>query len=141
MGVRQESSVLEFNRFFCGLVYVYGITFFHMNTKATPESILQQITQIQRMDRGTVSILRQGPQGPYYNHQCYEEGRNVSRYVPADQVPDLKTAIEDFRRFQQLVEEYVQLVVERTRAGRQAGLKKKTSRPSSSWPKTRKSSS
>jgi hypothetical protein len=116
-------------------------TLFHMNTKTTPESILQQITQIQRMDRGTVSILRQGPQGPYYNHQCYEDGRNVSRYVPSDQVPDLKTAIEDFRRFQQLVEEYVQLVVERTRAGREAGFKKKTSRPSFSWPKTRKSSS
>src|SRR6267378_3004829 len=88
-----------------------------MNTKkTTPESILQQITQIQRMDRGTVSVLRQGPQGSYYNHQCYEDGKNVSRYVPAEQVPDLKAAIADFRRFQQLVEQYVQLVVERTRA-------------------------
>ena len=108
-----------------------------MNTKATPESILQQITQIQRMDRGTVSILRQGPQGPYYNHQCYEDGRNVSRYVPADQVPDLKAAIEDFRRFQQLVEEYVQLVVDRTRAGRQAGLKKRLHGPAPPGPRPR----
>ena len=112
-----------------------------MNTKITPESILEQITQIQRMDRGSVSILRQGPQGAYYNHQCYEDGKNVSRYVPAEQVPDLKAAIADFRRFQQLIEQYVQLVVERTRAERQAGLKKKTPRPNSSWPKTRKSSS
>src|SRR5260370_38856298 len=84
-------------------------TFFHMNTKATPESILQQITQIQRMDRGTVSILRQGPQGPYYNHQCYEDGRNVSRYVPADQEPVLKTASETFLRFNKLLEHNVQL--------------------------------
>jgi len=111
----------------------------HMNTKATPESVLQQLAQIQRMDRGTVSIIRQGPQGPYYNHQCYENGRNVSRYVPAEQVPDLQAAIEDFRRFQELVEQYVHLLVERTRAQRQAGLKKKTPRPNSSWPKTRKS--
>jgi hypothetical protein len=110
-----------------------------MNTKITPELILQQIAQIQRMDRGTVSIIRQGPQGPYYNHQCYEEGRNVSRYVPAQQLSELQAAIEDFRRFQQLVEQYVHLVVERTRAERQAGSKKKTPRPNSSWRKTRKS--
>jgi hypothetical protein len=35
------------------------------------------------MERGTLSVIRQGPAGPYYNHQCYEEGRHVSRYVPS----------------------------------------------------------
>jgi hypothetical protein len=110
-----------------------------MNAHSTPEAVLHQIAQIQRMDRGTVSIIRQGPQGPYYNHQCYEGGKNVSRYVPAEQVPDLQAALADFRRFQELVDQYVRLVVERTRAERQAGSKKKTPRPRSSWPKTRKS--
>lgn len=112
-----------------------------MNTKPTPESILQDLAQIQRLDRGTVSVIRQGPEGAYYNHQCYENGRNVSRYVPGEQVVDLKAAIEGYRRFQHLAEQYVQLMVERTRAERQAGLKKKTPRRNSSWPKTRKSSS
>src|SRR5216684_6436493 len=116
-------------------------TFFHMNTKATPESILQQITQIQRMDRGTVSILRQGPQGPYYNHQCYEDGRNVSRYVPPEQVPDLKEAIGGHHRVQELMAQYVQLMVDKTRAEREAGSKKKSPRPKSFSPRTRKSSS
>jgi len=111
-----------------------------LNTKTTPELVLQQIAQIQRMDRGTVSVIRQGPQGPYYNHQCYEDGRNVSRYISAEQLPELQAAIEDYKRFQELVEQYVHLIVERTRAQRQAGLKKKTPRPNSSWPKTRKSS-
>jgi len=36
--------------------------------KPTPQSLLNDIAQIQRLDRGTVSVLRQGPQGPYYNH-------------------------------------------------------------------------
>jgi hypothetical protein len=112
-----------------------------MNTKPTPESILQDLAQIQRLDRGTVSVIRQGPEGAYYNHQCYENGRNVSRYVPGEQVVDLKEAIEGYRRFQHLAEQYVQLMVARTRAERQAGLKKKTPRRNSSWPKTRKSSS
>jgi hypothetical protein len=112
-----------------------------MSTKPTPESVLQDIAQIQRIDRGSVSVIRQGPQGAYYNHQCYEKGRNVSRYVPGEQVGDLKEAIEGYRRFQQLVEQYLELMVEKTRAERQAGSKKKTPPRNSSWPKTRKSSS
>ena len=100
-----------------------------MSTKSTPECLLRQIAQIHRMDHGTVSVIRQGPHGPYYNHQCYENGRNVSRYVPAEQVPELEQAIEGYRRFQELVKQYVQLRVEQTRAERQAGSKKKESAP------------
>ncbi|MGB6065315.1 MAG: ISKra4 family transposase, partial [Desulfomonilaceae bacterium] len=96
-----------------------------MNSRPTPESILQAIAQITRMDRGTLSVIRQGPQGPYYNHQCYEQGRNVSRYVPGEQVAQLKEAIQGYRRFQELMVQYVQLVVDRTRAEREAGSKKK----------------
>lgn len=109
-----------------------------MITQPTPQSVLGQIAQIQHMDRGTVSVIRQGPQGPYYNHQCYEGGRNVSRYVPTGQVAALQAAQENYRRFQVLMEQYVELVVAQTRAERQ-GVKKKT-RSTSSSPKTRKSS-
>ena len=113
-----------------------------MTTQTTAESILQELAHIQRLDRGTVSVIRQGPAGPYYNHQCYEDGRNVSRYVPAEKVPELKAAIADYQRFQQLVQQYVELLVEKTRAERQAGSKKKrTPRPTFSWRKTKKSNS
>ena len=112
-----------------------------MKTQITPESVLQNLAQIQRLDRGSVSVIRQGPAGPYYNHQCYEKGRNVSRYVPAEQVEELRAAIADHQRFQQLVQQYVELRVQKTRAQRQAGSKKKTPRPISSWRKTRKSTS
>ena len=112
-----------------------------MNTKPAPQSLLKEIAQIQRLDRGTVSVLRQGPQGPYYNHQCYENGRNVSRYVPPEQVPDLQAAIAGHHRVQELMAQYVQLMVDKTRAEREEGAKKKSPRPKSSWPRTRKSSS
>jgi hypothetical protein len=112
-----------------------------MPTQTTPESLLQELAHIQRLERGTVSVLRQGPSGPYYNHQCYENGRNVSRYVPAEQVAELQAAIADHQRFQQLVQQYVELLVARTRVQRQAGSKKKSPRPTSSSPKTRKSNS
>jgi hypothetical protein len=112
-----------------------------MNMKPTAQSILQEIAQIQHLDRGTVSILRQGPEGPYYNHQCYENGRNVSRYIPSQQVPELKESIANFRRFEQLIEQYIEILVQNTRVQRQAGLKKKIPLLNSSLPKTRKSNS
>lgn len=111
-----------------------------MESKLTPESVLQKIAQIQHLDRGAVSVIRQGPQGPYYNHQCYENGRNVSRYVPPEQVPELKAAIDSYHQVQELMAQYVQLMVEQTRAERAAGAKKNNpSRRESSWPRTRKS--
>ena len=112
-----------------------------MNTKSSPQSVLHDIAQIQHMERGTLSVIREGPSGPYYNHQCYEEGKNVSRYVPSEQVSQIKEAIEGYHRFLELTQQYAQRVVEKTRAEREAGSKKKTRRQNSSWPKTRKSSS
>lgn len=112
-----------------------------MNTKPTPESLLQAISQIKQMERGSVGVIRQGPQGPYHNHQCYEKGKNVSRYVPAAQLADLKAAIAGHQQFEQLSEQYVQLVVEKTRAERHANSKKKIPLPNSFSPKTRKSNS
>ena len=112
-----------------------------MNTPITPQSLLQQIAQIQQLERGKLCVIRQGPDGPYYNHQTWENGQNVSCYVARDQVPALQQAIAGYEQFEALVEQYVQLKVRQTRAERAAGSKKKTARPNSSWPKTRKSNS
>ncbi len=71
----------------------------------TPQSILSELAQIQRLDRGPLSVIRQGPQGHYCNHQCYENGWNVSHYVPGEQVTELKEAIAAYHRFQELVEQ------------------------------------
>ena len=95
-----------------------------MHTKSTPQSVLHDIAQIQHMERGTLNVIRQGPRGPYYNHQAYEEGRNVSRYVPPEQVGQIQEALQGYRRFQELAQQYAQLVVEKTRAERAAGSKK-----------------
>jgi hypothetical protein len=61
--------------------------------------------------------------------------------VPAEQVAELQAAIADCQRFLQLVQQYVELLVQKTRAQRQAGSKEKNPRLTSSWPKTRKSTS
>jgi hypothetical protein len=116
-----------------------------MKPTPTLESLLRQIVRLQRLDRGTLSVLRQGPHGPYYNHQCYEGGKNVTRYVPAAQVAPLKHDLEAYRLFQALVEQYVELLVQQTRAERATGSKESNTRPptpprTSSWRGMRKSS-
>ncbi len=107
----------------------------------TPAQILQQIAQIQHMEPGKLCIIGQGPNGPYYNLQCREKGKTLSLYVPAEQVPAVTEHTANYQQFQALVEQYAQLIVDRTRAERAAGAKKKTPHRSSSWPKTRKSGS
>jgi hypothetical protein len=103
--------------------------------------LLQQITHIQHMEPGKLCVMRQGPNGAYYNLQWREQGRSISRYVPTDQVELVAQHTANYQTFQALVAQYAQLIIEQTRAERVAGSKKKTSPPRPSWPKTRKSSS
>ena len=113
-----------------------------MNSQNSAQAILQQIAAIQTMERGKLSVMREGPSGPFYKIQGREAGKNLTRYVPRDQVPATQEAIEGYKRFQALSERYAQLKIEETRAAITAGSKKKNRRPPpSSWSKTRKSSS
>ncbi len=102
-----------------------------MNT--TPQSIarvLEQIAAIDRMEPGTLCVLRQGPQGPYYNLQSREGGKPVCRYVPREQAEIVREHTANYRQFESLVGEYAQLVVTLTREERLAGQKKRPSRSS-----------
>ena len=112
-----------------------------MIIQMTPQLLLQQIAQIQHMERGKLCVMRQGPQGPYYNHQTWEKGRNISRYVPQEQVAPLQEAIAGYEQFHKLVEQYIQLMVDKTRAELASGSKKKNRPRNSSWHRSRKSSS
>ena len=104
-----------------------------------PSQMLQQIAQIQRMEPGKLCIIGQGPNGPYYNLQCRENGKPTSRYVPADQAEVVTLHTQNYKKFEGLVSQYAQVIVTQTRAERTAGIKKKTRPPKSSWPKTGKS--
>ena len=118
----------------------------HTNPPLTPQALLEQILQIERMEHGSLSVTGQGPNGPYYNLNSWEDGRNQCRYLPQDKAPAVRQAIEGFQKYKQLTEQYAQQVIEQTRAQLEIGVKKKPSRPhpprpQSSWPKTRKSAS
>lgn len=111
-----------------------------MTSISTRQSLLKQITSIQHMERGKLCVIRPGPKGPYYNLQSWENGHNITRYVPPDQVPALQADLAAYEQFQTLVEQYAQEIIQQTRAERTAGVKKKTPVPTCSWPRTKKSS-
>jgi len=108
--------------------------------ESNPAQLLQQIAQIQRMEPGKLCVIGHGPNGPYYNLQCRQNGKPVSRYVPADQVDVVTQNTENFKKFEDLVSRYADTIISQTRAERTAGVKKKL-HPSLSSPKKRKSPS
>ena len=118
-----------------------------MSTSLTPQSLLEQLLQLQRMEHGSLCIIRQGPNGPYYNLNSWENGKNCCRYLPQDKVPEVQQAIEGYQQYQQLTEQYAQQIIEQTRAELNIGVKKKprpnrqSSRPQSASPRNKKSSS
>ena len=76
---------------------------------------LQRMAGIARMERGTLCRMTGRP---HYNHQTWQDGRNVSRYVPREDVASLQEAIAGYRRFMQLAQEYADAVIRRTRQER-----------------------
>ena len=95
------------------------------HTTTTPGGLLNQIANIQRMEPGKLCVIGQGKDGPFYNLQCREQGKPVSRYVPQDQVAAVEQNTENYRMFQALVDQYAQVVIAQTRAERLGGQKKR----------------
>jgi len=97
--------------------------------------ILQQIADIPTMERGKLSCYsfkdRSGANGPYHKLQQWQDGKNQTRYVSAQEVPQVQTALEGYERYQQLTAQYANLVIEETRKGI-ADSKKKSRLNSSS---------
>lgn len=84
--------------------------------KSTLQLILNKMVAIECMERGKLCSMRNGR---YYNLQSWEQGRNVVRYVRADEVENLKKAIEGYTEFMNLAKNYADLVVQETRKAAQ----------------------
>lgn len=99
-------------------------------TKSPRETILSELAQLDSIERGTlIGECREVPspdgkgtvtRGPYFKHQCWENGKNRSVRVPAEQAARLRQDIENARRFDQLTAQLAHLAVENGRAQRAA---------------------
>jgi hypothetical protein len=111
-----------------------------MNTPSK-QQLLQQIAAIPNMERGKLSHYsfqeRTGHTGPYHKLQSWQDGKNHTRYVPADELASVQAALAGYDQYQQLTRQYADLVIAETRQNI-AGSKKKKSPLTSSSPKMRK---
>lgn len=104
------------------------------------------MVSLQSMEHGslkaeyrTSSAGRQtGQVGPYYKHQVWQDGRNVSRRISAEEAPALQAAIANRQRFEALAAQFVDLTVALTRQCQSATAQKKRA-PTSSSRRKRKS--
>ena len=100
-----------------------------MTTQQRRQEILQAMNSITCMERGKLCSQARGPSSPpFHKLQCWHQGKNHTRYVPADEVPLLQEALAGHQRFQQLAEEFVDLTVAATRREREAERKKNSRR-------------
>ncbi len=99
------------------------------------QQFLQQIAAIPAMERGKLSSYafkdRAGANGPYHKLQQWHGGKNHTRYVSAQELPQVQAALEGYEQYQQLTARYAELVIQETRQGI-ADSKKKLRRRSSS---------
>lgn len=105
-----------------------------MDIQTRRQQILVEMAQIDTMEKGRLSeeyrdSYKNGKPvrlGPYYKHQRWENGKNLSRRIPVAQAEGLREAVEGYHRFKALAEEYSDLTVEATRCMKQ-GKKKPAS--------------
>jgi quinol monooxygenase YgiN len=106
------------------------------------QQILRQIAAIAAMERGKLSAFsfedRPGASGPYYRLQHWENGKNHTRHVRAEDLAAVQAAVDGYAQYRQLTEQYADLVVAETRQNL-AGSKKNSVRRRSSSLRRRKS--
>ena len=103
------------------------------------QQILHQMQSIDRLRRGSLSRQffkkrragSKAPQGPYFVLQGYIKGQKFSQRVSADQAPQIEPLVANYKRFEQLAQEFVTVTDQLTRLSQEAPEAKKNSKPRS----------
>ena len=88
--------------------------------QAQRAQILRQLAALETMEYGSLRTeLRPAPgggtTGPYYQHQVWEHGRNLSQRIPAAEAAALQSALANRQRAEVLAQEYIDVTVQLTR--------------------------
>lgn len=94
------------------------------------EILLAELASLSTIERGTLTEeFRHQPaadgsgtvrKGPYYKHQCWENGRNRSTRVALPQVTALREDLQRGQRFDQITSELASIAIEEGRSRRAA---------------------
>ena len=99
--------------------------------------LLEQIAAIPAMERGKLSPHSSGR---HLKLQCWQEGKNHTRHVSADELSAVQSALAGYAQYRQLTEQYAELVIQETRQNIASAKKKNLSRSTSSWRRKKRSS-
>ena len=80
------------------------------------ELLLERMAAVERMERGR--LCRMGGR-PHYNHQTWQNGKNVVRYVPEGEVEELKKDLAGYQQFMNLAGQYADEVIKASRRERE----------------------
>lgn len=83
-----------------------------MNASRKAQALFDRMSAIKRMERGKLCRLAGRN---HYNLQAWHKGRNEVRYVRAEEREAVQEAIDGYRLFKNLVQQYVDEVVKQTR--------------------------
>jgi hypothetical protein len=88
--------------------------------QAQRDHLLQQMAQCDSMEYGCLRAEHRpaaggGSSGPYYKHQVWEQGKNLSQRIPSQEVAALERAIANRQHFEQLAREFIDVTVQLTR--------------------------
>jgi hypothetical protein len=92
------------------------------NYEAKRQELLEEMGTINQMEHGRLSEEYRQREvdgrihrtGPYYKHQVWRDGKNVTTRVKVDQVASLREGIEGMDRFKQLSSDFVATTVAMT---------------------------
>jgi len=97
------------------------------------KQILKEMAGITRMEKGSLTEeyrekYMDGEKirlGPYYKYQRWEQGRNVSRRVPAAEAEQIRDAVDGYHKFETLAKEYAEITIGMTRQADKTNQSKK----------------
>lgn len=87
-----------------------------MKISKKAQKILIQLSEISDMERGKVCKLK-GRKG--FNHQTWQKGRNIVKYIHTEDVDDIEQAIRGYNRFMLLVQKYADEIIKQSRKERE----------------------
>jgi hypothetical protein len=95
-----------------------------MKTTQKAQRLLERMAEIGKMERGKVCPMKGRD---HFNHQTWQAGRNVVRYVHRNDVPEIQRAIDSYNRFMDLVRKYADEIIRLSRREREKNATKRKS--------------
>jgi hypothetical protein len=105
--------------------------------------VLEQMAALESMEQGSLKTeYREKPSGtksgPYFKHQVWRDGFNVSKRISPADAPELAAAFANRQKFETLAANFIELTVSYTRQNRFPDSLRKKIHPSFS-PRRKKS--